>query len=196
MASHRARTASTVEDLRRTIDCLPVDTRVAMLDGIRAYDIIVGAYVDRQGGVCPMLAAHRFGGRTDFISFARCWDRFTGARGRARRATQRELRVLIGHLEASLLAEDRVDLGGAIAAHRELLSARAEPDITETPRVRPGDPHRAPQLRRRSGWAWMRPFRRLDDYERALQRLEDESLAAADASADPADRGDRRLEPV
>ncbi len=33
--------------------------------------IIVGAYVDRDGGVCPMLAAHRQGGRTDFLTFAR-----------------------------------------------------------------------------------------------------------------------------
>ena len=37
-----------------------------------------------------MLAAHRAGGRTDFISFAKAWDRFalSGSRRRsARRAT-------------------------------------------------------------------------------------------------------------
>ncbi len=51
--------------------------------------IIVGAYVE-AGGRCPMLAAHRCGGRTDFISFARSWDRFARA-GRARAATEREL---------------------------------------------------------------------------------------------------------
>ena len=47
------------EDLRLAVDCLPRRTRVAMLEGIRSNDIIVGAYVDRKGGVCPMLAAHR-----------------------------------------------------------------------------------------------------------------------------------------
>ena len=78
-----------------------------MLEGIGRYDrIIVGAYTDRTGGVCPMLAAHRCGGRTDFRSFARAWDRFTGAGRRARSATERELRTLTAQLEASVWAED------------------------------------------------------------------------------------------
>ena len=68
------------DELRRAIDCLPQRTRVAMLQGVRESEIIVGAYTDRQGGVCPMLAAHRNGGRTNFISFARAWDRFAGAK--------------------------------------------------------------------------------------------------------------------
>jgi len=55
--------------------------------------------------VCPMLAAHRCGGRTSFVSFAHAWDRFANAR-RARRATPRELRVLEGELRASLLADE------------------------------------------------------------------------------------------
>ena len=55
-----------IEDLRRAIDCLPVRTREAMLAGVRdGQPIIVGAYIDGEGGVCPMLAAHRRGGRTD-----------------------------------------------------------------------------------------------------------------------------------
>src|SRR3954447_10131328 len=61
----RRATRSSIEDLRLTIDCLPVHTRVAMLQGISANEIIVGAYSDRKGGVCPMLAAHRLGGRTN-----------------------------------------------------------------------------------------------------------------------------------
>jgi hypothetical protein len=115
------------DDLRRAVDCLPQHTRVAMLDGIRSNDIIVGAYTDRGGGVCPMLAAHRNGGRTDFISFAHAWDRFTGAR-RARRATGRELRVLTAYLEASLLADDgpASDLGDAIASHQAAARRRRE----------------------------------------------------------------------
>ncbi|MBI5103560.1 MAG: hypothetical protein HZB46_00970, partial [Solirubrobacterales bacterium] len=62
------RTRSPIDDLRLAIDCLPLNTRHAMLQGIRSNEIIVGAYSDRTGGVCPMLAAHRCVGRTSFIS--------------------------------------------------------------------------------------------------------------------------------
>ena len=92
--------------LERAIDCLPASTRRAMLDGIRSQPIVAGAYTDGCGGVCPMLAAHRCGGRTSFVSFARAWDRFTVAK-RPRQASQRELRVLVAHLEASIEAEER-----------------------------------------------------------------------------------------
>src|SRR3954465_4053370 len=107
------------EDLRRAVDCLPRRTQVAMLEGIRANDIIVGAYVDRRGGVCPMLAAHRCGGRTDFLSFAHAWDRFTHAK-RPRRATEREIAVLVSYLEAALIEDDleSTDLEFAIRDHQ------------------------------------------------------------------------------
>ena len=131
--------------LRRVVDCLPYETRMAMLDGLRQYDrIIVGAYTDRTGGVCPMLAAHRCGGRTDFRSFARAWDRFTGAGKRARKATEREVRTLTTQLEASIWAEDE---------HR-LQTLRPEP----LPRPRP-------QPRRR----WLGPFRQWDGYRDAVR---------------------------
>lgn len=125
----RKRRQATIEDLRHVIDSLPRDTRAAMLDGIRQNDIIVGAYTDR-GGVCPMLAAFRAGGRASCISFAKAWDAFAfrGARTRlARRATRRELLVLTSHLEASLLEDDGAtsDLGAAIAQHEELVHAGA-----------------------------------------------------------------------
>jgi hypothetical protein len=110
-----------VVQLRRTIDCLPVATRRAMLAGVTAGErIIIGAYVDGEGGVCPMLAAHRRGGRTNFLPFARAWDRFTRAGRGVRQASARELAVLTGQLEASLMSESAVDLAGAIAEHREL----------------------------------------------------------------------------
>ncbi len=179
---------ATIRDLRLAIDCLPPSTRMAMLDGLRSNDIIVGAYSD-AGGVCPMLAAHRAGGRTSFISFARAWDRFAfrDARGSgARRATERELLILRTHLEASLLEEDgsAQELAAAVAEHRAFLArrgpradqpepARANTSVAE----RPGDPDRSRELRRRHGWAWMRVFRRYDEYERALERL----YAARDA---------------
>jgi hypothetical protein len=115
--------------MRLTISCLPVHTREAMLEGVLSSDrIIVGAYVDREGGVCPMLAAHRRGGRTDFLAFAKAWDRFTGAR-RPRPASRRELSVLISLLEESLGAETGLDLAGAIAEHR-MLSRRSAEDRT------------------------------------------------------------------
>jgi hypothetical protein len=104
-----------IVDLRTAIDRLPLGTREAMLRGVRTNDIVVGAYTDREGGVCPMLAAHRNGERTSFMSFARAWDRFSGAR-RARRATPRELRVLESHLEASILAERDAMAGGPLDA--------------------------------------------------------------------------------
>ena len=92
-------------DLRIAIDCLPLQTRKAMLEGIESNRIIVGAYTDRKGGVCPMLAAHRNGGRTSFISVARAWDRYTGAR-RPRPATEHELTTLRTMLEASIALDE------------------------------------------------------------------------------------------
>ena len=133
MANRSGHRSRPVVELRRTIDCLPLATREAMLAGVRAGErIIVGAYVDGRGGVCPMLAAHRRGGRTNFLSFARAWDRFTGAGRKARRATPRELAILTGQLESSLAREAPVDLQGAIAEHRRLarVRTRAQADPT------------------------------------------------------------------
>src|SRR6059058_1722517 len=79
------------QQLRQAIDCLPARTREAMLTGLDENEIIVGAYTDNQGGVCPMLAAHRRGGRTSLASFARAWDRYTDAK-RPRLASRREIR--------------------------------------------------------------------------------------------------------
>ena len=160
----RTRRHAKIEDLRRAIDGLPRDTRVAMLDGIRQNDIIVGAYTD-HGGICPMLAAYRAGSRAGCISFAKAWDAFAfrGARTRlARRATRRELLVLTSHLELSLLDDDATsDLCTAIAKHEELVQARPAGD-------HPSDSDRSAELENRPGWAWMRVMRRYDEYERTL----------------------------
>src|SRR6476661_4755404 len=157
-----SRARSPIDDLRLAIDCLPVRTRRAMLHGIRSSEIIVGAYSDRAGGVCPMLAAHRCGGRTSFVAFAHAWDRFAKAR-RARRATPRELRILEGQLEASVLAETRFDLGAAIAEHEALRAAHAAGRRREA----------REEGTRRGRWAWLRAGRRPEE-ERALERLEAE----------------------
>jgi hypothetical protein len=154
-----------IEDLRRAIDCLPVETRAAMLDGVRSNDIIVGAYTTRDGGVCPMLAAHRSGGRTSLISFAHTWDRFTQVK-RPRRATDRELRILVAHLESSLLAEGLPELEQVALEHQEQL----ERNVADYGR-------------------WLR-FRRLDAYERALEIVEAErDRLAAEAERDGAPAG-------
>jgi hypothetical protein len=139
------------------VDCLPLQTRKAMLQGIDANRIIVGAYTDRQGGVCPMLAAHRNGGRTSLASFARAWDRYTRARGRARPATDREVATLRTMLEASIVLEETPALGGVERPRRQ--------------RRPTGERHRARELKHQPGWGWMRPFRRLDEYEKALSEL-------------------------
>ena len=150
---NRHRRSSPIESLRLAIDCLPVVTRRAMLDGVTSAErVIVGAYTDGSGGVCPMLAAHRRGGRTDFISFAKSWDRFARARGGSRRATERELRILVTQLEASLHDSDGLELDRAIAEHRTLIAERIRSRARSRRRVpEEGDP---------SGEIRARPLRR------------------------------------
>jgi len=160
------------QDLRLAIDCMPTTTRQAMLDGINSNRIIVGAYTDRHGGVCPMLAAHRHGGRTALSSFARAWDRYTNAHGRPRPASDRELRTLKAMLQASLYSEDsRSDLTAAVS---ELKAARERRALDEAaaPRVDTGELDRTPELKKRAGWAWLRVFRRYDAYKAALDQIE------------------------
>lgn len=159
-----------------------------MLQGMASNEIIVGAYTSGQG-ICPMLAAHRNGGRTNLISFAKAWDRFAFAGSRVpkpRPATARELLVLRTHLEASLLDEDTptADLAAAIEAHRNLVSShtsRQQPaeNVDRQPRrrVRPGDPDRSRELRSRPGWHWTRLFRRYDEYRWALEQVQSEQQA-------------------
>ena len=167
----RTRRRATIEDLRLAIDCLPRATRLAMLDGIRSNRIIAGAYSNR-GVICPMLAAHRAGGRTSLIAFARAWDRFVfgGARvAKPRPATARELLILRSHLEASLLAEEvpESELAAAIASHEKLLERRRHAT------GRHGDPDRTNELRAQPGWAWMRVVRGYDEYRATLGGLTD-----------------------
>ena len=144
-----------ITQLRSAIDCLPAATRIAMLAGVQRQPVVTGAYTDNDGGACPMLAAHRAGSRVSFLSFARAWDAFAGAR-RPRRATPREVTILISQLEASLLAENDgaqmravvekhrdarrpkspVDLGGAIAEHQATARRRRAREAATTPQPR------------------------------------------------------------
>ena len=152
-------------ELRIAIDCLPLGTRKAMLEGMDANRIIVGAYVDRDGGVCPMLAAHRNGGRTSLASFARAWDRYTRVR-KPRPASERELRTLRTMLEASIALDEPgyTELSEAIAEHKA--AAEPKPERRET-----GERDRTGELSKSEGWSWTRPFRRLDDFELVMREV-------------------------
>lgn len=154
-----------IQDLRRTIDRLPLPTREAMLRGLQEERIIVGAYADQHGGVCPMLAAHRRGGRTDFLRFAQTWDRFARAPRRgSRTATRREQSVLQRTLEASIaasVADPSVRLGDAIAEHRALVAGRPG-------RQQRGGAFLLPR--------WMRPVRTIDELESLLDPRERAAL--------------------
>ncbi|MFL5883985.1 MAG: hypothetical protein ACJ77M_02850 [Thermoleophilaceae bacterium] len=178
-------------ELRQAIDCLPEHTRRAMLEGIDSNQIIVGAYTDNQGGICPMLAAHRNGGRTSLASFARAWDAYTGVWESPRPATRREIRALRAMLEASLWTDGpEQDLASAVADHRATQLERAKREEHDEPRADDGgdgaDRDRTEELRTRHGWAWLRPFRRYDQFEAALDR--------AEAGREPEAESERELE--
>jgi hypothetical protein len=186
--------------MRLAVDSLPRHTREAMLDAIRDNKIIAGGYADSDsGGICPMLAAHRNGGRTNAASFARSWDRFTGAR-RPRLATQRELHALKSYLEVSLLREEQgeqsmVEIADGIRAERRAAAEAAavatpQPDLQEpTERVlpEPRAPRKRPRWsdlpgnRGRDRWAgvrglgrpeWLMPKARHDIFNEVLTAAE------------------------
>ncbi len=156
-----------------------------MLRGIESNRIIVGAYVDAtSGGICPMLAAHRNGGRTCVSSFARAWDGYTDAK-RPRRATRREVRTLRALLEASLGATPGLATGSLAEAAAQIRAEReqfrcAQPDsvaaerIVAKPRRDTGERDRGHELRLRRDWAWLRPTKRLDEYKDLLAAAEEQ----------------------
>ena len=130
-------------ELRAAIDAMPLDTREAMLEAIAINPIIVGAYASPDGGVCPMLAAHRNGGRTDYAEFARAWDRYARAGRRPRPATEGELTALRTMLEASIAeaaASGSGALSRAIADHRRALRSRLRREEHDVEPYEPVDP--------------------------------------------------------
>jgi len=163
------------QELRQAIDCLPERTREAMLEGLDHNEIIVGAYTDRHGRVCPMLAAHRRGGRTSLATFAKAWDRYTGAGKRPRPATQRELRTLRSMLEASLMY-GASELASAAAEYRRAVDS-GQRTVDRKPRRDTGERSRLKELAGKPGWAWLRVFRRYDDFQAALAQAESEEKA-------------------
>lgn len=127
MFSRNKRPHNACQRLRAAVEAMPRQSREAMLRGIDDNTIIVGAYVDSSsGGICPMLAAHRYGGRTDLSSFARSWDRYTDA-SEPRPATGREILTLTALLEGSLV--DDIDLLSVEPPHA--------PQVPQAPTVAP-----------------------------------------------------------
>ncbi len=114
-----------VAELRRSIDVLPERTRKAMLIGLDNNTVITGAFAG-GGGACPMLAAHREGGRTRSCLFPEAWDRFTGVAGRhiIRPATEYEVLILRREIEASLEPAGPSMFAEAIADHQATVEAR------------------------------------------------------------------------
>ena len=88
--------------LSQTVWELPIESRQAMLRALEDEELIVGAYVDRHGRMCPTVAAFRRGARACVGGFPKAWDDFAQAR-RPRPATQRERQILRALLEESLV---------------------------------------------------------------------------------------------
>jgi hypothetical protein len=200
----RRKPRNPAQRLRTAVDAMPRRTRIAMLTGIDQNKIVVGAYTDREsGGICPMLAAHRNGGRTSLDSFARSWDRFTNAR-RPRLATEREIRTLRSYIEMSLLRDEQgtesvTALAASIRAERREAAARAAKEPTATPaggqrgqsplvRGGTGERHRGRELARRRFWAWLRPTRRYDEFTENVAAAQEQWSEQAVASALERDR--------
>ena len=125
-----------------------------------------------------MLAAHRNGGRTNLASFARAWDRYTGAK-RPRPATRRELHTLRSLLESSCAGDDLTQPGSIAEAAAQIRAERAaiaERDAlpTDSPHRDTGERHRARELRDRLGWSWMRPARRYEEFRDLLAAAEEQ----------------------
>lgn len=193
--------------LRAAVEAMPRHSREAMLRGLDSAPIIAGAYSDsRTGGICPMLAAHRNGGRTDLSNFARTWDFFTGAR-RPRLATRRELRTLRSYLEMSLIDsaydthEPMAVVAARLRAERRRWRAEAEaasampepkPDARPAP-ADTGETDRTAELAGRRGWAWIRPTRSYDEYRRRIAEASEQfgeqraaEVLGGDAEREPA----------
>ncbi len=164
------------EGLQLAIDSLPRKTRIAMLAGLDANTIIVGAYTTSDG-VCPMLAAHRSGGRTSTIAFAKAWDRFAlgdsrrkRRQGEPRPATEQELLALRSFLETSLLIEDARPMApnAAHREHLELIARRGRASAVGADDAS-ADIDCSRTLGERPGWAWSSVLRDVDDSQRILR---------------------------
>src|SRR5215218_10294229 len=143
-----------------------------MLEALRSdATLIAGAYAARELGACPLLAAHRRGGREHGRStFAGEWDRFTRTpQGRPRLITEGEREVLERLILESLPSHAPIQPAASSATQMPLapvpstrLSERGDQRL---------DADRSAELSSIVGWAWLGVYRRLDDYEAALASI-------------------------
>ena len=196
------------QELRAAIDRLPLEVREAILAGIKRKRIIAGAHADGAGGVCPMVAADvqwRQVARADVAQAqdaARAWDAYSQATRGWHPATKRQLVALRAMLEASILADSTaadMPFSDVIAEHKLAQSRRdaAGPAPARVARLRrrrdTGERDRSGELAGRDGWAWLRPFRNYDDYERAIRSLPDAASEIDRSLPDSATGTDRSL---
>ena len=92
--------------------------------------------------------------------------------------------------------ESAVDLRAAIAEHEALKernaaarrAAEAPAPVPAKQRRDTGERDRTDELSGRHGWAWLRPFRSYDDYERVLDELREEAESRLAAGSGEPDR--------
>lgn len=87
-------------------------------------------------------------------------------------------------------AAPAVDLAAAIAEHeatkaRNEAASRPTAEPREAERRDTGERDRTDELSGRHGWAWLRPFRSYDDYERVLEELREEAETRLAGSGEP-----------
>jgi hypothetical protein len=134
-------------ELRFSVECLPVDARLALLEAVHGGDLMTGVY-ESGGSVCPSVAVRRLGPTDRMAGLARAWDDFTGADGDCpRRATQAERRALGRMIEKSLSRErlgGRDPLREAVAGMARSRRGGTEPSPAAEPaKPRPGLPRRS-----------------------------------------------------
>lgn len=154
------------QELRAAIDRLPLEVRQGVLAGIKSRRIIAGEAVDGAGGVCPMVAAHVEWRGIDPQSVARAqeaaraWDRYAQATRTWRPATKHQLVALRAMLEASILE----DVAPMAPAPRFARASAARGRRWDT-----GERDRTAELSQHEGWAWRRPYRSYEEYEREMR---------------------------
>ncbi len=140
------------QELRATIDLLPLEVRRAVLEGVKSHRIIAGAHADGEGGVCPMVAAEVVWPRIGPANIeraqeaARAWDRYADATNGWHPATKRHLLALRSMLEASILADSaqtEMPLSAAIAEHERASELRSSADAQPTAHTERPTPHTA-----------------------------------------------------
>ena len=143
-----AKRRNNAKRLRNSIGAMPNATKQAMLRGIRSNRVIVGAYVDKRGGVCRCSRLTATAAAPASAPSPAPGTRSPAPTPQARRASRLEVRILENYLEMALVREG---IGGETlperplaeevrdvkATRRRLAAAEAEEAIRGLGRGRP-----------------------------------------------------------